>query len=281
VSQREDAFLKTFIGLIGGLVVFTVFIMVLASKVGDSEVQGVSGAAAKEETVEDRIRPVGQVRIAGQVADEEPVAQAPAKERTGKEVVDTACAACHTTGAAGAPKTGDKGQWEARLGQGFDTLVAHALNGFKGMPARGGNPTLTDLEVTRAVAWLVGEVGMKVEVPEPAAAPAAPAATAASAAATQAAPAAGAAAGSGLAADVARGETVYKQACSACHQMGVAGAPRLGDRAAWVPRLQQGLETLNQHALQGIRGMPPKGGRLDMADEWILDAVAFMVQQSS
>lgn len=280
MSQREDAFLKTFIGLIGGLVVFTVFIMVLASKVGDSEVQGVSGAAAKEETVEDRIRPVGQVRIAGQVADEEPVAQAPARERTGKEVVDTACAACHATGAAGAPKTGDKGQWEARLGQGFDTLVSHALNGFKGMPARGGNPTLTDLEVTRAVAWLVGEVGMKVEVPEPAAAAPAPAAPAAAASAGSAA-APQAAAGSGPAADVARGETVYKQACSACHQMGVAGAPRLGDRAAWAPRLQQGLQTLQQHALQGIRGMPPKGGRLDMADEWILDAVAFMVQQSS
>lgn len=63
--------------------------------------------------------------------------------------------------------------------------------------------------------------------------------------------------------------------------MGVVGAPKTGDREAWAARIQQGMATLNQHALQGIRGMPPKGGRVDLADEVVLDAVAFMVKQSS
>ncbi len=246
-------------------------------------VSAFAAAPALQQTVEDRIRPVGQVRIAGQVPDEEPVSQAPAAERTGKEVVDGACAACHSTGAAGAPKTGDKAQWEPRVAQGFDTLVNHAINGFKGMPARGGNPSLSDLEVKRGVAHLLEQVGVKVDVPAPAPpAAAAPAPASAPAASASASPSGSeAAAAPGAAANLARGETIYKQACAACHAMGVVGAPKTGDRDAWAARIQQGMATLNQHALQGIRGMPPKGGRVDLADDVVLDAVAFMVKQSS
>ena len=64
-----------------------------------------------------------------------------------------ACAACHAAGAAGAPKTGDAGAWTARFKQGFDTLVKHAVEGFKGMPAKGGNP---DLDPIMYVEALVG-----------------------------------------------------------------------------------------------------------------------------
>jgi cytochrome c5 len=264
---------KGFIGAIGGLVGCTL-LLALPSRVASAEAQGTP--AAKAETVEDRIRPVGQVRIRGQVAEEEPVAEAPAVERTGKQVVDAACAACHATGAAGAPKIADKGQWSGRLDQGFDTLAAHAINGFKGMPARGGNPTLTDMEVKRAVAYLVEQVGMKVELPAPEAKTPA-VAPAAAPAAVAAAPAAAAP----REANLSRGENMYKQVCAACHQMGVAGAPKVGDSAAWAPRVQQGLDALNQNSLKGIRGMPPKGGRVDLPDDVILDAVAYMVKQSS
>jgi cytochrome c5 len=270
-----------------------------------ASIPDVLAAAAGEQTVEDRIRPVGQVRITGQAAEEAPAAAAPAAERTGKEVVDQACAACHTTGAAGAPKVGDKAAWAPRLEQGFDTLASHAINGFKAMPARGGNPTLTDTEVQRGVAYLVEQVGMKVKLPEskPAAAapaaspapgaPAEPSAAATPATAAPAAPAAAATPATPAAvasaapaagehkANLERGENTYKQACSACHLMGVAGAPKVGDKEAWGPRIQQGLPTLNQHALQGIRAMPPKGGRVDLPDDVVLDAVAFMVGQSS
>jgi cytochrome c5 len=88
-----------------------------------------------------------------------------------------------------------------------------------------------------------------------------------------AAPAAGAA-------DLA-GEDVYNQACVACHGAGVAGAPKFGDVAAWAPRIAQGAETLNTHALQGFQGkggfMPPKGGRTDLSDQSVINAVEYMV----
>ncbi|MDH4127006.1 MAG: c-type cytochrome [Gammaproteobacteria bacterium] len=79
------------------------------------------------------------------------------------------------------------------------------------------------------------------------------------------------------------GPQVYNSACIACHGPGIGGAPIVGDAAAWAPRIAQGTDTLNQHALAGFTGagyMPPKGGRLDLSDQEILDAVTYMVNQS-
>lgn len=80
------------------------------------------------------------------------------------------------------------------------------------------------------------------------------------------------------------GEEVFNMACMACHGAGVAGAPKYGDKAAWGPRIGKGLETLHKHALEGFQGtagfMPPKGGRADMADKSIMNAVDYMVAGS-
>lgn len=80
------------------------------------------------------------------------------------------------------------------------------------------------------------------------------------------------------------GEEVFNQACSVCHVAGVAGAPKFGDAAAWGPRISKGMETLVQHATLGFQGtsgyMPPKGGRMDMSDAEIADAVAYIVDHS-
>jgi cytochrome c5 len=77
------------------------------------------------------------------------------------------------------------------------------------------------------------------------------------------------------------GEQVYNQACVACHGAGVAGAPKFGDKAAWAPRIAQGIDTLHQHALQGFQGksgfMPPKGGRTDFSDQSVINGVDYMV----
>ena len=77
------------------------------------------------------------------------------------------------------------------------------------------------------------------------------------------------------------GEEVYNMACVACHGAGVAGAPKFGDAAAWGPRIAQGGATLNQHAIEGFQGeagfMPPKGGRVDLSDQSIINAVEYMV----
>jgi cytochrome c5 len=79
------------------------------------------------------------------------------------------------------------------------------------------------------------------------------------------------------------GPQVYNAVCLACHGGGIAGAPKTGDAAMWGPRIAQGADTLNKHALEGFTGaagfMPPKGGRTDLSDDEIIAAVTYMVEQ--
>ena len=76
------------------------------------------------------------------------------------------------------------------------------------------------------------------------------------------------------------GPQVYNAACFACHAPpGVAGAPALGDAAAWEARVAQGRELINQHALNGLNAMPAKGGRPDFSDAEVLGAVDYMLEQ--
>jgi cytochrome c5 len=144
------------------------------------------------------------------------------------------------------------------------------------MPARGGNPALTDIEMSRAVAYLANSAGAKFKEP-PVAAPAAPAAPAAAAAATTVAAVAPAAAAA-PAAGAVDGEAVYKQACAACHAVGAAGAPKSGDKAAWAPRIKKGEEALVASALKGIGIMPPKGGNASLTEAQIRAAVAYQIK---
>lgn len=79
------------------------------------------------------------------------------------------------------------------------------------------------------------------------------------------------------------GPQVYNEACNACHGNGIGGAPMLSDTANWAPRIEQGTELLNRHAIEGYTGsagfMPPKGGRLDLSDAEISDAVDYMLSE--
>jgi cytochrome c5 len=205
------------------------------------------------------------------------------------------CAACHTSGAAGAPKFGDAAGWAPRIAQGYDVLVKHAIEGIRAMPPKGGNPDLDDVEVARAVVYMANKGGAKFKEPEVPAAPAAAAPAAAAAAAAPAAagaapaaapspapaaaatPAAAPAATPKLAADT--GKKLYDTACVACHGAGIAGAPKFGDKAAWAPRLKQGNAVLYEHAIKGFQGkagmMPPKGGS-SASDEEVKAAVDYM-----
>jgi cytochrome c5 len=80
----------------------------------------------------------------------------------------------------------------------------------------------------------------------------------------------------------ANGEETYKQVCSTCHSAGIAGAPKSGDKGAWAPRIAQGKDTLYKHAIEGFQGkggvMPAKGGRADLTDDLMRQAVDYMVQ---
>jgi cytochrome c5 len=147
------------------------------------------------------------------------------------------------------------------------------------MPAQGGGD-FDDVEIARGVAFMANAAGAKFAEPAKGAAPAqtaaaAPAAAAPAASATAAtaapAPAATAAAAPAPAAAAApqtaaagagagAGEALFKQTCATCHATGVAGAPKLGDKAAWGPRIAQGIPTLVQNAIKGKNAMPPKGG---------------------
>jgi cytochrome c5 len=113
-------------------------------------------------SVAGRIKPIAQVNIASAETQGEPVksaAAAPPASRNGQQVYQTTCVACHDAGIAGAPKLGDKGQWAKHVAKGLDTLYASALNGVQGsagaMPAKGGNPALSNAEVRAAVDYMV------------------------------------------------------------------------------------------------------------------------------
>ncbi len=227
-----------------------------------------------------RIRPVADDGFTLQVAG------GARQLQSGEAVYKATCATCHDAGLAGAPKTGDAGGWSARIAQGFDKLVANAVNGIRAMPAKGGNPDLDDIEVARAVAFMANKSGANFKEPEAKAAPAeaaAPAATttepAAAPAGAQAAgavPAAAAPAAAAAAVSADAGKKVYDTACMACHAAGVAGAPKLGDKAAWAPRLQKGIDTLHASALKGLNAMPPRGAST-ASDAEIKAAVDYMV----
>jgi cytochrome c5 len=88
-----------------------------------------------------------------------PVAEAAEPEKTGKEVYKVTCAMCHGTGLMNAPKLGDKEQWSARIAQGYDTLVTHAVKGIRTMPAKGGNEDWSDKEIANAVKYMANEAG--------------------------------------------------------------------------------------------------------------------------
>ena len=149
MSHTDSSFLRNMVIIIAALVVFMVLIIIAANwlSTGSTNIQD---DPMVQEAIEQRIAPVGQVNT-GAVAP----AAAAAGPVDGKAIYEQACFACHGTGAAGAPKLGDTGAWSARIGQGMDTLNDHALNGFKGMPPRGGRADLDDDSVKAAVQYMV------------------------------------------------------------------------------------------------------------------------------
>ena len=239
---------------------------------------GEQGMTDNSDRVLARIQPVGTVVLAE--------ATGPKGMLAGDQVYGQVCKTCHDAGLAGAPKIGDKAAWAKIIAQGEKTTFEHAINGFNAMPPRGGNGDLTDDEVKRAVAFMAGKVGATWTSPpvvataaaNPAAAPApAPAPAAAARAATAAAPVAVAAAAPAGASD---GKKIYDTTCVACHGAGIAGAPKFGDKAAWVAYIKTGMQAMYDTALKGKGAMPPKGGNLSLSDADVKAAVDYMVNAS-
>jgi len=175
-------------------------------------------------------------------------ANAQRMERQGKAVVDAVCGACHAKGGNNAPQIGDAKAWAPRASQGLTALTGHAIKGIRGMPAHGGNPGISDIEIERAIVYMVNRSGGHWVEPVGGATPAV----------------------------LRTSETIVQNQCATCHQTGVDGAPRMGDRTAWIPRLSKGLETLVVSAIHGHGAMPARGGLPDLSDAELRGAIVYM-----
>lgn len=167
---------------------------------------------------------------------------------SGKEVVDTTCAECHATGKDGAPMIGSTEAWHVRASQGLSSLTEHALDGIRNMPAHGGREDLSDLEIARAVTYMVNRSGGSWIEP---------------------------ASMEDLAAE-RNAEQIVKAQCINCHGEGIGGAPKIGDLDAWVPRMKQGLGHAVRSAIRGHGGMPPRGGQANLTDAELRAAILYM-----
>ncbi|WP_231566441.1 c-type cytochrome [Litchfieldella xinjiangensis] len=259
---------------------------------------------AEHEAIAERLKPVGQLCMQGQDCGS---ASAPAAssgggggEISGSGIYGNVCAACHDSGAAGAPVRGEEDQWTARIDQGIETLYEHAITGIGAMPPKGGNPSLSDDEVKAAVNHLVdplmedlpeiggGGEGEATQAEAESNGDAAEAETAAAASGESDAEATtqqGDAAQEGEAASEGAsnldGESLYAGAgCAACHSSGAAGAPIVGNADDWAPRIEKGKEELYSSAINGIGAMPPKGGNTSLSDDEVKAIVDHMVEQS-
>ncbi len=171
LSKSDQSFIRQFSFLSLGLTVLTVLLMLLGYVIYQHEPKPTNPRAAKQLAV--RIAPSGAVYAgntgrAAMAAAKVAAATAAAAQvayggtTDGQTIYGKLCHTCHTAGIAGAPKLGDKSAWGPRIAQGLDTLVSHAVNGYKGpdgnmMPAKGGNLSLTDAQVKAAVTWIVGQ----------------------------------------------------------------------------------------------------------------------------
>lgn len=265
--------------LVSGIIIAIAVIYFLIKLAGSGSFADVNQSS--EAATQTRIQPAGQLALGDGI---------PVGERKGDQIFNKICIQCHAADSSvpNAPKIENNGDWAPRIGQGFDTLFQHALNGFNAMPAKGGAADLTDQELKRAITYMANKSGGNFPDPDAAA----PADQSASGDAAASAPAA---AGSAPAADApkaddkgaaapaaggADGQKVYEANCKACHGGAIPGAPGVGKNDEWAPRIKQGKETLYKHALEGFNSMPAKGGNTSLSDDEVKAAVNYMANQS-
>ncbi|NOT14063.1 MAG: cytochrome c5 family protein [Methylotenera sp.] len=255
---------------IAGIVGIALFILLVGKLFGLSDTIEVAPPVVANSTIENNIKPVAEVEVATAGASG-------GAEKSGEEVVKAVCSMCHAAGLMNAPKIGDNAQWSPRIAQGYEALVKHAIEGIRTMPARGGNPALTDGEIASAVAHMANASGAKFKAPSAKAPEAAASETKDTASApAEAAPVATASVVETPAAAGKSGEEVYKATCAMCHAAGLMNAPKFGDKTQWEPRIKQGEATLVSNATKGIRMMPAKGGNAALTDAEVAGAVKYM-----
>jgi cytochrome c5 len=154
--SQDKQFYTTFFVIMAGLAVLAIILVFTATSLtrdmSDNEPEAV---------VIDNIKPVGQVYVAGE-SEPEPAAVtadagAAAEPKSGEEIYNGSCMACHATGAAGAPKVGDTAAWAPRIAQGSDKLLANAINGLNAMPPKGLCMACSEADLQAAVDYMVSQ----------------------------------------------------------------------------------------------------------------------------
>ncbi|MBA2492734.1 MAG: cytochrome c5 family protein [Gammaproteobacteria bacterium] len=276
MTQDDKQFMSQFLIVLGGLVVFTVVIFVIARVL--MSYNTVDYGPMIEKQVAERTAPVGEAH-SGEVPKATQTAAAGGGSAAGEQTYAQVCSSCHDSGASGAPKITAKADWESRIKQGKQTLYDHAINGIGAMPAKGGDPSLSDEEVQAAVDYIVATVSgggqtakaaggkAKTGQSQQASAPSgAPPADIAQAAQRGASP---------------EGKSTYQAMCSSCHDSGALGAPMVTDKAQWQARIAIGAEALYSSAINGVGAMPAKGGHSQLSEDEVKGAVDYIIAQVS
>ncbi|WP_425456696.1 c-type cytochrome [Catenovulum sediminis] len=117
-------------------------------------VPAVFAADMSDEAIKERIKPIGSVHVAGENAS----AASAGGARSGEQVYNASCTACHSVGVMGAPKPNVAADWNARIEQGFDTMLDHAINGFNAMPPKGTCMDCSDDEIKAAIEYMISDI---------------------------------------------------------------------------------------------------------------------------
>jgi len=280
-----------------------------------------------------RTRPVGQVQIAEQnmsaetqvndndTADQKVTTIVSVEKYTSNsgagELAKASCFTCHQTGLMGAPRVGNRSDWEKRLELGFDTLVSHALEGFNSMPARGGNPGLSDIEIENAILFMLEQSELTVpgktivtispEVPD----------IEVGATSSDGSVDVKSQTGNGLeevttdtesknqivetdttsdrsddqntlkmeekqeqaVVKILPGKEYYDNICASCHQSGENKSPRLGEQKEWITSFSKGIDALTKEVAEGSPSHP-KDIQNELTDIQIKNAIEYIMQQT-
>jgi cytochrome c5 len=153
-NENKDS-MATVVMIVTGLVLLAVVIFLVTRLANVVNENSVKGEINDEALVEANVHPIGKVATAD-------VTAAPVV-RSGKDIVDSVCISCHGSGVLGAPKIGEKSQWGPRAAKGLDALLHSATNGLNAMPPKGGDASLTEADLTKAITYMVEQSGLELK----------------------------------------------------------------------------------------------------------------------
>lgn len=206
-------------------------------------------------TEEDRLAMATYLKT---VVSEEPLGVAGSESqpslKRGKQVYVNACIICHQNGEMSAPVIGDASNWYFRLQHsGLTGLYRHAIDGYNSMPVKGACVTCSENDVIAAVDYILNNSLTRSQWSDLTT--------------------------GGAAKFPSNGQEIYEENCGMCHNQGLQGAPKIGDKAAWEPLIAQNMDVLIEKTMRGD-DHPKKGGCKHCTTGEVIEAIKYMVSQS-